>query len=61
MPVPPFRDDVNCDLDEEKPAKTEGVRPSDLIIGTAALLPIALKLGKTIRDKVGNGRRDRAA
>lgn len=64
LPVLPFPDEMNCDLDC-KPAKQEpqGVRASDLIIGTAALLPVALKIGKEIRAKVAEepGNKDAAA
>jgi membrane protein len=49
--VPPFPDDVNCDLDQRKP-KPEKLRPSDLIIGTAVLLPAALTLGRSVKRKV---------
>jgi membrane protein len=46
-----FPDDVNCDL--EKPApQPQGVRASDLIIGTAALLPAAFKIGRGVKKKV---------
>jgi membrane protein len=56
--VPPFPDDVNCDL--EKPApKAPTVRASDLIIGTAALIPAALKIGRDVKKKVDDD--DRAA
>ena len=48
----PFADDENCDLDRKVPrAAQPGVRPSDIIIGAAALLPAALKIGKEIREK----------
>jgi hypothetical protein len=52
MPIPPFPDDVNCDLDRRAARDEHGVRPSDLIIGAAVLLPAALKIGKELRDKV---------
>jgi hypothetical protein len=35
-----------------------GVRPSDLLIGAAALLPTAMKIGRDIRKKLDE---DRAA
>ena len=50
--VPPFPDDVNCDIDRPKP-RPQKVRASDLLIGTAALLPAALKVGRHVRKKVG--------
>jgi membrane protein len=52
VPVRPFPDDVNCDLDAPRPAKKPGVRASDLIIGAAALLPAAIKIGKEIKQQV---------
>ena len=55
--VPPFPDEVNCDLDMRKPGP-QGVKPSDLLIGTAALLPAAIKVGLGVRRKID---RDRAA
>ena len=55
--VPPFPDDVNCDMD--RPAlRPQVVKPSDLLIGTAALLPAAIKLGLGMKRKVDD---DRAA
>jgi membrane protein len=57
IPAPPFPDDVNCDLDGGLPNET-GVRPSDLLIGAAALLPTAMKIGRDIRKKLDE---DRAA
>jgi membrane protein len=44
--VPPFPDDVNCDLDRAIPKKDHALRPSELLIGAAALLPAALRLRK---------------
>ena len=55
-PAPPFPDDVNCDLD--RAPHEPRVRPSDVIIGTVALLPVALKIGRDITKKVDE---DRAA
>ncbi len=40
--VAPFPDGVNCDLDRS-PAKPEPVRPSELLIGAAALIPAVLR------------------
>jgi membrane protein len=53
--VPPYPDDVNCDIDRPQP-KPEKMRPSDLLIGTALLLPAALKIGREVKKKI-----DRAA
>ena len=49
--VPPFPDDVNCDIDRPA-ARPEVVRPSDLLIGTVALIPAALRLGLGRKRKV---------
>lgn len=48
--APPFAEGVNCDLDRPMPAP-QPVRASDLLIGTAALLPIALKRGRDVKAK----------
>jgi membrane protein len=57
--VPPFPDDINCDLDRARP-QPEKARLSDLLIGTAVLLPAALKIGRDVKKQIG-GRRDRRA
>jgi membrane protein len=57
--VPPFPDDINCDLDRAQPPP-EKARLSDLLIGTAVLLPAALKIGRDVKKQIG-GRRDRRA
>lgn len=56
--VPPYPDDVNCDVDEaRRPGSGQGprretVRPSELLIGAVALLPAALKLGREVKKRV---------
>jgi membrane protein len=51
--IPPFPDDVNCDLDRQPAgARQDGLRPSDLIIGAAILAPAALTMAKGIKDKM---------
>lgn len=52
IPVHAFPDGVNCDLDREALKEESTVRPSDLIIGTAVLLPAAIKIGKEIKEKI---------
>jgi membrane protein len=49
--IQPFPDGVNCDIE---PVRREeaGLRPSELLIGAAALLPAAIKIAKEIRQKV---------
>jgi membrane protein len=46
--VQPFPDDVTCDLDRPRPHRDD-VRPSDIMIGAAALLPIALTAAVGVR------------
>ncbi len=57
MPVTPFPDDVNCDLDRKLPETEPPVRASDLIIGTATLMPAALKIAREVRELVKSGER----
>lgn len=50
----PFSDDENCDLDRRLPSLARpGVRPSEALIGAAALLPAAFKLAKAVRKTFG--------
>ena len=58
--APPFPDDINCDIDRAEP-KPQKVRPSDLLIGAAALLPAALAAGLKAKRKTGKEPEDRAA
>ena len=57
--APPFPEGVNCDLDRPQP-KPEKARLSDLLIGTAILLPAALKIGRDVKKQIDE-RRDRPA
>jgi len=51
--VPPFPDDVNCDVDKALTRKArETLRVSDLVIGAAVLAPMAAKIVKEIRERV---------
>lgn len=53
MTAPPFPDDVNCDVDKGLTRKRrDAIRVSDLVIGAAALAPVAIKLAQEIRDRV---------
>lgn len=64
IPDLPFREGENCDIDRRSPAPEPSVRTSDLLIGTVALLPAALKLGREVRKQIGDDRSprdDRAA
>ena len=53
IPVAPFPDDVNCDVDRETLRDgRHGIRASDLIIGAAILAPAAVTMAKGIREMV---------
>jgi len=55
LAVRPFPDDVNCDLDVAPKANLR-LRTSDLLIGTAALLPWAIRIGREVRRTVREDR-----
>jgi membrane protein len=50
--VKPIPEGVNCDLDRPRAAEPSDTRPSDLIIGAAALAPVAFIAARKIRDEV---------
>jgi membrane protein len=51
--VPPFPDDMNCDVEpRRRPTEHEGLRPSDLVIGAVVLAPVAVKIAKEVRERV---------
>lgn len=52
-PIAPFAEGENCDLDAAR-AHAPRVRPSDLLIGTVALIPAALKIGRDAKRKLGD-------
>jgi membrane protein len=52
IPVTPFPNDVNCDVEPRPSKESAGLRPSELLIGTAALIPAAIKIAKEISQKV---------
>jgi membrane protein len=54
--VPPFADGVNCDVEPMPQRDHHGLRPSDLIIGTAILAPAALSMAKGLREKFSEQR-----
>jgi hypothetical protein len=57
IPARPFPDGVNCDIDT--PARDEHrIRVSDLLIGTAALLPAALKIGRDVKSHLDHDHDD---
>jgi membrane protein len=51
MPVPPMPEGVNCDVDRAAAAGQPPAKPSDLLIGTIALAPAAIKAAKKARDE----------
>jgi membrane protein len=51
IPVTAFAEGVNCDLDGA-PKEEPAVTPSELIVGTAVLIPAAIKIANEIRQKV---------
>ena len=63
LTAPPFPEGVNCDLDKPQHHAEAGFRPSDLLIGAAALLPAALKIGRDVKRKLSerDAPEDRAA
>ena len=57
--IPPFPDDVNCDVDQNAPRKErDAMRASDFLIGAAALAPAAIKLAQEIREHLPPPSRD---
>ena len=56
IPIEPFPEGVNCDIESGRTNGDRRVRASDLLIGTAALLPAALKVGKEIKNQIADGR-----
>jgi membrane protein len=51
--IDPFPDGVNCDVEPTPSRRDEGsVRPSELLLGTAALIPAAIKIAKGLKQKV---------
>jgi membrane protein len=59
----PFPEGVNCHLDKLRRHAEPSVRPSDLLIGAAALFPAALKIGRDVKRKLSerDASEDRAA
>jgi hypothetical protein len=52
IPVRAFQDGVNCDIERTPAPEERSVRASDLLIGTAALLPAAIKVGLDVRKQL---------
>lgn len=51
IPIQPFPGGVNCDLESGKRIEDRSVRPSDILIGTVALLPAAIKVGRDLKKQ----------
>jgi membrane protein len=52
IPVRPFREGINCDIEWGTKPEDRSVRSSDLLIGTAALLPVAIKIGRDVKKQL---------
>jgi membrane protein len=52
IPIKPMPADTNCDIDRPRAIQEPAVKPSDLLIGTIALIPATLVAGKKIVDEV---------
>jgi membrane protein len=61
IPIEPFPDGVNCDIDRKAAREDQSVRMSDLIIGTAALLPAALKIGRHVKKQIAEDKDEHRA
>jgi membrane protein len=63
IPVRAFPTGVNCDIERAPAPEDRSMRPSDILIGTAALLPAAVKVARGVRKQLGerNEGSDRAA
>ena len=53
LDVEPFPDGINCDVDRPPALEpSEGIKPSALLIGTAALIPAAVKIGLEVKRQL---------
>jgi membrane protein len=52
IPIKPIPDAVNCDLDRAASVEHPEPKPSELLIGTIALIPTAVVVAKKIRDEM---------
>lgn len=52
IPIQPFPEGVNCDIERGSRTDERTVRPSDILIGAAALLPAAIKVGRDVKKQL---------
>jgi membrane protein len=52
IPIKPMPDGINCDVDRAAAADRPEPKTSDIIIGTIALLPAAVVVGKKVKDEI---------
>lgn len=50
LPIRPIPEGINCDIDRGASVQDPAPKPSDLILGTLALAPVALLTAKRLRD-----------
>ena len=55
IPIAPFPEGVNCDIESGGKQQDRSVRPSDILIGAAALLPAAIKIGRDVKKQLEEG------
>jgi membrane protein len=52
IPIKPMPEEVNCDIDRPESVERPEPKPSELLIGTIALIPTAVVVAKKIRDEM---------
>jgi membrane protein len=52
IPIKPMPDAVNCDIDRAASVEHPEAKPSELLIGTIALIPTAVVVAKKIREEM---------
>jgi membrane protein len=56
IPVVPFSDDENCDIDRRaRPVERPPMKPSDALIGAAVLVPAAVRITKAVKKRLDRG------
>ena len=61
LPDRPFPDGVNCDIERKPVADENTVKASDILLGTVALLPAAIKVGREVKKQLEKDDDTRAA